>query len=118
VNFLKGLASQAKNIIAAGFDIIVSIIAGIIKGIVRMVDAGARGIVTFLNGIAKAIRKYEPQIIKAGFKIGLAIIQGMIDGLTQFLPKLKDTVVHMAKKVIGWAKGIFRSHSLRWSSRT
>jgi tape measure domain-containing protein len=111
VNFLKGLASQAKNIIAAGFDIIVSIIAGIIKGLVRMVDAGARGIVTFLNGIAKAIRKYEPQIIKAGFKIGLAIIQGMIDGLTQFLPKLKDTVVHMAKKVIGWAKGIFRSHS-------
>jgi len=111
INLLKGIAQQAANIVKAGVGIIISIVVGIVKGLGRMIEAGAQAIVKFLNGLAKAIRKYEPQIVAAGFKIGIAIIQGMIDGLTQYLPKLKDKVVHIAKSVIGWAKHIFKSKS-------
>jgi hypothetical protein len=67
-----------------------------------MIDAGARAIVHFLNGVADAIDKYEPQIIKAGVRIGEAIVNGMIQGIGniggQLLKKVGDLITSLPKK--------------------
>ena len=69
------------ELLAAGVNAIGKFITAIGSGAVQLVDKGAQAIVSFLNGVANSIRRYEPQMISAGFNIGSAIVQGMINGV-------------------------------------
>jgi tape measure domain-containing protein len=99
-NLIKGIGSQIKNLIKAGISIIGALITGIVRGLLTLIDVGARAIVRFLNGIADAIDKYEPQILKAGVRIGVAIVTGMIKGLNQEATGLYNHITHMAKTML------------------
>lgn len=68
-------------------------------------------VITFLNGVAGAIRKYEPQLWNAGWNIASAIIDGMVNGIENFGKHILDKIEHLISSLPSAAKHLLGIHS-------
>lgn len=103
-NFITEVGKQGVNIARAGTDAMIKFINALGREAVRLAEEGAKAIIKFLNGIADAIEKYEPQMLIAGARIGAAIIKGMLNGLNSMAQSIYNKVGEIAstaKRILG-----------------
>lgn len=95
IGLINGIARNIPGIVTAATNLISAFITSLGQNALRLVNTAAETVITFLNGIATAIRTYSPQIEAAGRNIASAIIEGMTGGLSRGI----STVANKAKEV-------------------
>lgn len=81
IGFLNKIADKIPDVAKAAADVIIAFITALGDQALNIGIAAAQTLITFLNGLAAAIRIYEPQLMEAGWNIAKAIVAGFWDGL-------------------------------------
>ena len=109
--FLDGIAGMVSDIINKGTDIIVALVRGIGDSSIKVVRAAAETLLSFLNGLAQAIRDYSGKIREAAGNIAGALIDGITGGLAGGVGKVMNKVGEVAGGIVDGFKGLLGIHS-------
>jgi len=72
----------------------------------RMVDAGYRAIIKFINALARAIRENQDDMERAGANLADAIIKGMVHGIISGQSAVISSAADMAANALDAAKSL------------
>jgi hypothetical protein len=66
ISFLDGIEQAIPRIKAKALSVARTFVTNLADGLVQLADVGFRGIIRFLNGLARAIRANDDAMINAG----------------------------------------------------
>ena len=81
IGFLSGIKDNIALVVATVSDIIIAFLHQIAIELPKIIDAGVKFIIAFVNGMAKAIRDNSAAMRAAGANLASAIISGITGGL-------------------------------------
>ena len=105
LRLLTVIATFVGPIATKATDLMIAFIRAVGKNVPRLVDAGAKAIIDFLNGIAAAIRGNQRQMEDAGKNIASAIVEGMVGGIGRGISAVTTAAKNLAKSALDAAKG-------------
>lgn len=111
VAFLKGVANNIGQVATSATDVMIAFLKVFGNNQARLVDAGFKTIIDFINGVTKAVDKNSTALGKAGGDLAVAIIKGMVKGIAAGIGQVKDAAVDMAKAALNAAKNFLGIHS-------
>jgi flagellar biosynthesis chaperone FliJ len=76
-----------------------------------VIDAGVKMIISFINGVADAIRNNSSAMGAAGANLGTAVVEGMARGIAGGIGVVTDAAKRMAKNAISAAMSTLGAHS-------
>lgn len=107
---INGITANVPKIIQAGTDLIVALITGIGNAAVQIATAALETLLSFLEGLERAIRANSSKINDAGIDLADAIVDGVVDGLKKGIKAVTDAAKNLVgnigsgiKKVLGIA---------------
>lgn len=81
LKFIKAIGDSALLLILAGTQMVVKLMKGAAAAALFVVEQGFEILISFLNGIERAIRQNSKRIWDAGWGIADAIVDGLVIGL-------------------------------------
>lgn len=103
-SLLKFIVSYTPKIVDAGMKVIVGFLDGIAKNIGKVVEKAVLVVTKFIEGIASQI----PVVVEAGFNLIIDFINGLANAIEEKTPLLMEAAVNLATSIIkGLVKGLF-----------
>ena len=109
--FLTGLAEGLPSVISAGVDIIVALLDTIAKETPRLIDAGFKMIIDFVNGLADAVRQNTPLLVDAFINLAEAVIEGLVSGLLGGVTSAVNAIKKVGNAIVDGFKNLLGIHS-------
>ncbi len=132
---LKTLADHMPDIVKQGVRVVKEFVIGLGKGIGGILDAAAKMVIAFINGVADALRNNSKELAAAFWNlassvfqafmdffnveaiwgnikdIGRAIVNGMIDGIKDAWGAIKKGAKWLGDSIVGGVKDVLGIHS-------
>lgn len=105
--FLKGLADGIPEFAKSAADLITAFMAAIGEETPRIIDAGYKMIIDFVNGLADAIRDNAGDLVESFMNLGSAIVEGIIDGMFAGIKGIGKSIVNIGSRIIDGFKDFF-----------
>jgi tape measure domain-containing protein len=94
---LQGIQNNIRKVITTAGHVVEEFLRGIGDAAPGVIQAGVDMIVSYIEGMAKAIRNNSERVGEAGADLGLAIIEGMVKGLRAGTNRVTKAAVDVAK---------------------
>lgn len=102
IGFLVAIRNNIYRIVTVAYDIAIRFMQAIGEKAPELMDAGAKLVIKFINGIADAIDNNVADLRNAGLHLAYAIVNGMTGGLLDWgVQKVKDAASELASHIPG-----------------
>lgn len=102
--FLQGVANNIGKVVDSAVNLGVNFLAALQKNLPRLIQAGVDFVLSFINGVANAIRSNSPKLGEAGANLGSALIEGMLRALIAGAGKIASKAADIARSALNAAK--------------
>lgn len=108
---LKAIRDHVVDITNTAIDIVTLFIGTIRDRLPQLIQTGVDFIISFVEGLAAAIRGEKDRTGQAGSDLAMAIIEGMVSGMTKFGDRVNIAIKKAAKDLVKSFKDFLGIHS-------